>query len=92
MNRDVDYWLVGAYMAPLLEFGYLLGGSAGLARLWGIPAHVGSFLQGEGGPRPLSLSSFAVLDHLQWADKPLRHYRYSWKLGGAMLQCMSSRT
>ena len=62
------YWPVGAYMAPFLDFGlFAQGGSARIARLRGIPAHVGPSQQ-EG--RPPDLGVF-----------PRRHYRLQSKAG-----------
>ena len=69
------YWPVGAYMAPFSDSGlFAQGGSAGIARLQGIPAHVGPSQQGGGPPRPWSIPSEA----------------FSRKLGGAMLQYLSA--
>ena len=71
LNRDAAYWMVGAYMAPPLDFGYLprlaqqeLQGSGVYLRISG-PPYKG------GGPQPLDIPSFTGLDHLQWADKSL---------------------
>ena len=87
MTRDAAYWMVGAYMAPLLDFGYLprlaqqkLQGSGVYMRISG-PPYKG------GGPQPLDIFSFTGLDHLLWADQSLgiTGTSCSW-----MVQCFSA--
>ena len=71
VNRDAAYWMVGAYMAPLLDFGYSprlaqqkLQGSGVYMRISG-PPYKG------GGPNPWIFTYFTGLDHLLWADQSL---------------------
>ena len=83
MYRDAAYWMVGAYMAPLYDFGYLprlaqqkLQGSWVYMRISGPPY--------KGGAPTLGPILF------YWTRPPSvggsipRHYRYKWQQDSAI--------
>ena len=86
VNRDAAYWMVGAYMAPLLDLGYSprvaqqkLQGSGVYMRISGPPY--------KGGAQPLDIYFHRTRPPSVGGSLP-RHYRYKVQLDGAMLQCM----